>query len=151
MASLRIRVLEVLGPIVQSARLKLLIWKGYKNIASGVTIERNVNLDRVYPEHIYIGESCLIASGATILCHEHVYRQPGNPALPLLKKTYIGHRCFIGVGALILPGVSIGDDCIVGAGTVVTNNLPSGSVAVGVPARVIKSGIKMSERAILLG
>lgn len=147
---LRIRVLEVLGPLVQLLRYQVLQLEGYRNIGRNVTIERNVNFDRVYPQSIYIGEGSLIASGATILCHEHVYRDPDNSDLPLHSPVYIGRRCFIGVGALVLPGVNIGDDCLIGAGTVVTKDLPAGSIAVGVPAKIIKSGIRMSDRAILV-
>jgi acetyltransferase-like isoleucine patch superfamily enzyme len=150
MKSLRIRILEILGPIIQNIRLFLLTLKGYKNISKRVIIERGVNLDRVYPEDIHIGDGCLIASKATILCHEHVYRDEQNPELPLRKKVLIGRRCFIGVGAFILPGVNIGDDCIIGAGTVVTKDIPAGSLAVGVPAKVIKSGLKLNESAILI-
>ena len=50
----------------------------------------------------------------------------------------------------MLLGVNIGDDCLIGAETVVTKDLPAGSIAVGVPARIIKSGIRMSDRAILV-
>lgn len=146
----RIIILETLGPLVQQLRLRLLRLKGYSNIAADVTIERGVNLDRVYPASIHIGAGSLIASSATLLCHEHVYREPGEPHLPLHKPVRIGKRCFIGVSAVILPGVAVGDDCIVGAGSVVTRNVPAGSLVVGVPARVVRSGLKMSDRAILL-
>jgi acetyltransferase-like isoleucine patch superfamily enzyme len=122
--------------------------RGFKNIAPDVVIERGVKLDRVYPEHIYIGSGTLVASDVTILCHEHVYRDPDDPELPLLKKTYIGKRCFIGVSAMILPGVRIGDDCIIGAASVVAHDIPAGSVAVGVPAKVVRSNIRMNQRAI---
>lgn len=147
---LRIIVLETLGPWVQRIRYQLLRLKGYRNISPLATIERNVNLDRVYPASIYIGDGSLVASSATLLCHEHVYREPSNPELPLHKPVRIGARCFIGVSAVVLPGVTIGDDCIVGAGSVVTKDLPPGSLAVGVPARVIRSNLKMSARATLL-
>ena len=124
--------------------------RGFKNISRKVIIERGVRLDRVYPQHIYIGDGTLVASDVTILCHEHVYRDPTNPHMPLMKKTTIGKRCFIGVSAMILPGVTIGDDCIIGAASVVAHDIPSGSVAVGVPARVIRSNIKLNDRAIMI-
>lgn len=148
--SLRILVLEQLGPVVQRWRYRLLQAKGYRNIDCNVIIERNVNLDRVFPESIYIGEGSLIASSTTILCHEHVYRDPADPELPLRSPVYIGKRCFIGVASVILPGVKIGDDCLIGAGTIVSKDIPAGSIAVGVPAKVIRSGIKMSAKAVLL-
>lgn len=147
--SLRIIILETLGPVVQKMRYLGLRLKGYDNISSLATIERNVNLDRVYPSSIFIGAGSLIASSATILCHEHVYRDPSNAALPLRKSVHIGERCFIGVSAVILPGVTVGDDCIIGAGSVVTKSIPAGSMAVGVPARIIRSNLKLSSRATL--
>lgn len=51
----------------------------------------------------------------------------------------IGNNVYIGMGAYIMPNVKIGDNCIIGAGAVVTKNIPSNSVAVGVPARVVKT------------
>lgn len=148
MKSLRIILLEIIGPILQRFRQLSLPLRGFKNISKKAVIERGVKLDRVYPQHIYIGENTLIASEVTILCHEHVYRDPVNPELPLLKKTTIGKRCFIGVSAMVLPGVNIGDDCIIGAASVVAHDIPAGSVAVGVPARVVRSNIRLNDKAI---
>ena len=51
---------------------------------------------------------------------------------------HIGKCCWIGAGAVILPGVTIGDNTVVGAGSVVTHDLPSGVVAFGNPCRVIR-------------
>ena len=148
MKPMRILLLEAIGPILQKSRQLSLPLRGFKNISKTAVIERGVRLDRVYPQHIYIGDRTLVASDVTILCHEHVYRDPINPELPLLKKTTIGKRCFIGVSAMILPGVTIGDDCIIGAASVVAHDIPAGSVAVGVPARVIRSNVKLNDRAI---
>jgi acetyltransferase-like isoleucine patch superfamily enzyme len=146
----RIMALEKISPLVQSLRLGILRLNGYRNISRKAIIEKNVNLDRVYPESIYVGAGSLVASFATLLCHEHVYRDPVNAELPLRKPVKVGKRCFIGVSAVILPGVTIGDDCIVGAGSVVTKSIPPGSIAVGNPARVIRSGVKMSAKAIIV-
>ena len=70
----------------------------------------------------------------------------GHPILPELReKQYqynmpvrIGRNCWIGAGAIILPGVTIGDDTVVGAGSVVPRDLPEGVVAVGNPCRVLR-------------
>ena len=145
--NLRIVLLETLGPVLQKIRYQILRLKGYGNISNRAIIERDVKFDRVYPSSIFIGKGSLIASSVTILTHEHVYRDLSNSQLPLKKEVHIGNRCFVGVSAIILPGVTIGDDCIIGAGTVVTKNVPSGSVVVGNPGRVIRSGLKLSERA----
>ena len=148
--SLRIRVLEILGPLKQGIRLLHLKALGYVNISKGVIIERDVVLDRVYPDGIHIGQGSLIASRATILCHEHVKREENDFDLPLKAQVKIGKRCFIGVSSIILPGVTVGDDCIVGAGAVVTKNIPSGSIAVGNPARVLNRKISMNANAIII-
>lgn len=59
----------------------------------------------------------------------------------LKADVHIGKNCFIGDRTIVLPGVTIGDEVVIGAGSVVTKDIPSNSVAVGNPARVIKSGI----------
>ena len=129
-------------------RLRNLIWrmKGY-DIHSTVILERNVMLDRLYPSGIHIGKKCLIASGCTILSHDHCKRSGNGVLNPLLLDTFIGSRCFIAVNSTILPGVIIGDEVIVGAGAVVTKNVPSNCIVAGNPAVIIRKNIKMNERA----
>jgi acetyltransferase-like isoleucine patch superfamily enzyme len=148
--SIRIKILETLGPKKQYLRQIIYRLQGYINIDKSVILEKNLNLDRVQPSGITIKKNCLIASEVTILCHEHVYRNPDNFELPLILPVEIGERTFVGVGATILPGVKIGSDCIIGAKTVVSKNIPDGSIAVGIPARVIRSGIKMNNKAMLV-
>ena len=148
MKSIRIHILEIVGPLLQRARQVRLSILGHANISKLATIERGVRLDRVYPQHIYIGDYTLVASNVTILCHEHVYRDNCDRRLPLLKEVHIGKRCFIGVSAIILPGVTIGDECIIGAGSIVSKDIPPNSLAVGVPARVIKSNLRLDDKAI---
>lgn len=148
--NVRIFLLERIGPLKQWFRKIMLRLMGYKNIHPSVVLERNLNLDRVDPQGITIKSGCLIASGVTILCHEHVYRNPNNSNLPLLKSVEIGERTFVGVGATILPGVTIGDDCIIGAASLVSKDIPSGSLAVGVPAKVIRSNLELNQKAILV-
>jgi acetyltransferase-like isoleucine patch superfamily enzyme len=126
-------------------RIFLYRLKGY-DIHSSVILERHLHLDRLYPKGVHIQDNCLIASGVTILSHDHCKRINNQP---LLLDTYIGKRCFIAVGATILPGVKIGDEVIVGAGSVVTKNVPSNVIVAGNPARIIRENIKMNERAEL--
>jgi len=135
---------------IQNIRYTKLQIIGYKNISKKSIIESNLNLDRVYPQGIYIGDNTLVASGTTILCHEHVKRDEKDPRNPWVTNTYIGNNCFIGVGVTILPGVRIGNEVIIGASSVVTKDIPSNSVAVGNPARVIKTNIRMNDKAILI-
>ena len=70
----------------------------------------------------------------------------GHPILPELRAhgyqynapIHIGRNCWIGAGAVILPGITIGDNVVVGAGSVVTKDLPDNVVAVGNPCRVLR-------------
>ena len=93
------------------------------DIPYSAIIEGSVVLDKLYPEGIHIGENTLVAGGATILSHDHCKRIGDNE--PFLTDTYIGKNSFIAVGAIILPGIKMGDCVIVGAGSVVTKDVPS--------------------------
>ena len=63
--------------------------------------------------------------------------------------TYIGRDCVIGVNAIVMPGVRIGDEVVIGGGSVVTKDIPSHSIAVGNPAKVIKTGVSVYDGKIL--
>jgi acetyltransferase-like isoleucine patch superfamily enzyme len=117
------------------------------DIHPSVILERNLNIDRLYQKGIHIGENSLIASNVTILSHDHCKRVNNQP---LLLDTYIGKRCFIAVGATILPGVKIGDEVIVGAGAVVTKDVPSNVIVAGNPARIIRENIRINKKAELI-
>lgn len=144
--SLRIKLIVIASTIVRRSRILLLHGGGYKNIDKSVIIERGVILDKINPAGIFIGSNTLVGSGTTILSHEHVYRQKNGSCF--VTDTTIGKKCFIGVKSIICPGVKIGDECIIGAGSVVTKDIPSNSMAAGVPARIIKTGIKMNDKAV---
>jgi acetyltransferase-like isoleucine patch superfamily enzyme len=146
---LRVKVMEILSRIVHFARFYRYRIKGYKNIHRSVVLESNLNLDKVCPHMIHIGRNTLVASRVTILAHEHIKRNPNNSCMPFMANTYIGENCFIGIGAIILPGVKIGDQVIIGAGSVVTKDVPSCVIAAGNPARVIRTGIAMNSHAEL--
>lgn len=145
----RILLMEKLSVIIQAFRFKKYKFQGYVNIHESVVLESKLLLDKVYPQGIYIGANTLIAAGTTILTHEHVKRDMYNPRMPYVTNTYIGERCFIGVKAMILPGVKIGNEVIVGAGTVVTKDVPDNAIIVGNPGRILDRKIKMSNRAVL--
>lgn len=135
--------------IVQKTRMRIKRLKGY-DIHPSTTLERNLNLDRLYPQGIHIGKSCMIASGTTILSHDHCKRTGPNIEDCLLLDTYIGDRCFLAVNCMVLPGVKIGNECIIGAGAIVTKDVPDNCIVAGNPARIVRKNIKMADRAILL-
>lgn len=108
-------------------------------------------------DNTYIGQNCHITSAAGPLIIEknvsimanvcitninHIYDKSQNSVLEqgiFTKKTSIGEGCFIGHGAIILPGAKLGDHVIVGANSVVTSGeIPSYCVVAGIPAKIIK-------------
>ncbi len=83
--------------------------------------------------HITDGVKFLTHDGGTLLFRSRV------PDLEITKPITVGNDVYIGNNVIILPGVNIGNNVIIGAGAVVSRDIPDNSVAVGVPARVIKS------------
>lgn len=99
-------------------------------------------------EKVEIGDGCLIASHVYISDNSHgSYKGTDIDSSPEIEpgcRAYstapviIGKNCWIGESVIVMPGVSIGDGCIIGAHAVVNKNIPSASIAVGSPAKVIK-------------
>ncbi|OYU72524.1 MAG: hypothetical protein CFE32_23505 [Alphaproteobacteria bacterium PA3] len=77
----------------------------------------------------------MIAPGARVRTHDFVGGYH--------RDTRIGARCFIGANAIVLPGVSVGDQCIIAAGAVVTEDVPAHSMAAGNPAKVVRTGLSL--------
>ncbi len=97
---------------------------------------------------IVIGDDVLMGSKIYITDHNHgVYRgedadspaiPPGDRRLTEGESVEIGARCWIGEFVTILPGVTIGEGCIIGSHSTVTHDIPANSIVVGSPARVVK-------------
>lgn len=104
------------------------------NIHPTARISFRTKLDKTNPKGIYIGEESYLASGAIIFSHDF--------SRSMHKETYIGKQCFIGVNAIIMCGIHIGDSVIVGSGAVVTKDVPSNCIVAGNPARIIKENIQ---------
>jgi maltose O-acetyltransferase len=95
------------------------------------------NLDGIVPQLISIGRDCIIAPTAMILTHDaSFFIHTGRYKVAPVK---IADRVFVGYGAIIMPGVSIGENAIIGAGAVVTHDVPGNTIVVGVPARALCS------------
>ena len=102
----------------------------------------NTNIDIQRPEMLHIGNFCRITRGVTILCHDYsmsVARRKFHSFVGTAAETYIGDNVFIGMNATILMGTRIGNNCIVGAGAVVSGDFKDDSVIAGNPAKVICS------------
>lgn len=108
-------------------------------IGSRTYINRFTMLDA--SESIVIGERCMIGPSCYITDHDHGTRAGDAVASQPLKsvRTSIGNDVWIGAGAIVLKGVTIGDGAVIGAGAVVTADAPAGAILVGVPARVVGS------------
>lgn len=109
------------------------------NLAENVRISFKARLDKTNPRCIEIGPKTYVAFDSIILSHDYATRRHGGI---FEQKTRIGANCFIGCGAIILPGITIGDQVIVGAGSVVTKDIPSNSIVGGNPAVILRSGIQ---------
>jgi acetyltransferase-like isoleucine patch superfamily enzyme len=105
------------------------------DLAPSVRMSLSAKLDLTFPKGIHIGDHSYVAFGARVLSHDM--------ARGLYLHTRIGRNCFIGGHALILPGVVIGDGCVIGAGSVVTKDVPARSVAAGNPARILRSDVRV--------
>ncbi|MBO5555774.1 MAG: sugar O-acetyltransferase [Oscillospiraceae bacterium] len=113
-------------------------WGG-RHVHFGNHIYANFGLTLVDDTHIYVGDDTMFGPHVTVAT-------AGHPILPELRQqglqynapVRIGKNCWIGAGALLMPGVTIGDNVVVGAGSVVTRDIPSGVVAVGNPCRVLR-------------
>lgn len=109
------------------------------NIGKNTVISYKAKLDKnINPKGIYIGDDTWILYNAIVLSHDH------SRGLKLDTKT--GNNCVIGINTIILPGVTIGNHVVIGAGSVVTKSIENNSIAVGNPAKVIKNWIKVNKR-----
>ncbi|WFE84721.1 sugar O-acetyltransferase [Parabacteroides chongii] len=111
---------------------------GY-NIEVGENFYANVNLVILDGAKVSIGDNAFIAPNVGIYTAGHPLDvEQRNRGLEYALPVTIGHNVWIGAGVSILPGVMIGDNTVVGAGSVVTKDIPSNVLAVGNPCRVIK-------------
>lgn len=112
-----------------------------ESIKRGLVVGRNfgmlggVIIDPSHTWHIEIGDDVTLAPRVHILAHDASTKKHLN--YTRLGKVKIGNRVFVGASAIILPGVTIGDDVVIGAGSVVSRDIPAGHVAAGNPARII--------------
>ena len=113
-------------------------WGGH-HVHLGKHVYANFNLTLVDDTHITIGDYTMIGPNVVIATG-------GHPVLPSLRQegyqynapVHIGKNCWLGAGVIVVPGVTIGDNTVIGAGSVVTKDLPSNVVAVGNPCRVLR-------------
>lgn len=113
-------------------------WGG-KHVHFGKFVYANFNLTLVDDTHIYVGDYTMLGPNVTVAT-------AGHPILPELREqvyqynspVHIGRNCWIGAGVIIVPGITIGDNTVIGAGSVVTKNIPKNVVAVGNPCKILR-------------
>ncbi len=113
-------------------------WGG-RHVHLGKNVYCNFNVTFVDDTHIYVGDNTMIAPSVIIATAAH-------PILPELREQFyqynmpvhIGKNCWLGAGVIVLPGVTIGDNTVIGAGSVVTKDIPANVVAVGNPCKVLR-------------
>ena len=118
-------------------------WGG-KHCHFGKNVYANFNLTMVDDTDIYVGDYTMFGPNCVIAT-------AGHPILPALRErayqynmpVHIGKNCWLGAGVLVMPGITIGDNSVIGAGSVVTKDIPANVVAVGNPCKVLR---EISER-----
>ena len=113
-------------------------WGG-KHVHFGKCVYANFNFTAVDDTHIYVGDYTMFGPNV-------ILATAGHPILPKLRTqayqynmpVHIGKNCWLGAGVIVLPGVTIGDNTVIGAGSVVTKDIPSNVVAIGNPCRILR-------------
>lgn len=121
--------------------IKLVIGS-HSGIGMGATI--------VAAQRVVLGENVLLARNVYIADHGHGFSDPDRPIMDQgidnIKPVAIGRNSWLGQNAVVLPGVTIGEHCVIGANSVVNRSIPDFSIAVGTPARVVKTFNRQTKR-----
>lgn len=112
---------------------------GGHHVHLGNNVYTNFNLTLVDDTHIYIGDCTMIGPNVTIATAGHPI-EPGlrSRGLQYNMPVRVGKNCWLGAGVIVMPGVTIGDNTVIGAGSIVTRDIPANVVAVGNPCRVMR-------------
>lgn len=112
---------------------------GGRHVHFGRNIYANFNLTLVDDTHIYVGDNTMIGPNVTIATAGHpIDLELRRRGLQYNMPVRIGKNCWLCAGVIVLPGVTVGDNTVIGAGSVVTRDIPANVVAVGNPCRVLR-------------
>ena len=131
---------EMLGSVGENVWIgKTFSCDNGKNIFIGDNFTGNFNLTILDIKEVYIGDNVMIGPNTLITTVGHPLTPKGRREhLAQASEIHIGDDVWIGGNVTILPGITIGNNVVIGAGAVVTKDIPDNSLAVGVPARVIR-------------
>lgn len=134
----------IFEPIAPRMLRPFLLRRMGAKVGKGVFIGDRVVFDLNHADLITLDDNAHITGGCRLLCHQRnlsKYRKGDNAAMLgyNLAPIHVGKGCMIGMETLIMPGATIGDGAIVGAYSLVTKDIPAWSLALGRPAKVIKT------------
>ena len=133
-------LVELMGEVGDQVEVRPPVYVDYgSNVRLGTGVFVNYGCQLADVATITIGDSCQIGPNAQFLTPIHpLEAQRRKDLWETAAPITIGRNVWIGGGVIVCPGVTVGDDTVVGAGAVVTKDLPGGVLAVGNPARVIR-------------
>mgnify|MGYP004466128805 FL=1 len=132
---------EIFASVGENARIEPPIYFSYgSNIHIGKNFYANFNFTIVDDYTVTIGDNVLIAPNVTITVTGHpVHHELRKSGEMFSFPVTIGNNVWIGSNVVINPGITIGDNSVIGAGSIVTKDIPADVVAVGVPCRVLRT------------
>ena len=119
-----------------SFRIKCHKWRGV-NIGDNVYIGTQCSIENAYPEYVYIEDNVSIAAECLIIAHSNPYSHFQHVTPARVEPVIIKHGAWICVRAVILPGITIGENSIVSAGSVINSDVPPRSIVAGNPAKIL--------------
>lgn len=133
----------LLSPILPRRVRPWIMKKCGAHVGKGCFIGDNVHFDSGHADLITLEDSVSIAGGSRLLCHQRDFRDycVGDDYMKLgytLKPIVLKKGCLIGMESFVMPGVTVGEGAIVGAGSMVTKDVPAWTVVIGRPAKVVK-------------
>lgn len=157
--NIRLKFLEgmldwsVLEPIEPRKLRPFILRRMGCKVGKGCFMGDYVRIDTSHPDMITIEDNVSIASGSRLLCHQRDFSDfcVGDDYMKLgyvVKPIVLKKGCLVGMESFVMPGVTIGEGAIVGAGSLVTKDIPAWTIAAGRPAKVLKQIPKREETQI---
>jgi acetyltransferase-like isoleucine patch superfamily enzyme len=134
------RIRERVRDAVIELRRQYFVRVWHMDIGEGSSISMSAKLDKTNPRGVHIGKYTTVTFGAAILTHDYVNN--------VNRDVFIGDDCFIGAHSIVLPGVTIGNNCIVAAASVVAREVPAGSLVAGNPARILERNVQTTHYGV---
>lgn len=133
---------EMFGDIGEDCYIETPFYSNFggRHCHFGKNVYANFGLTCVDDTHIYVGDYTMFGPNV-------ILATAGHPILPELRiqsyqynmPIHVGENCWIGAGVIVLPGITIGNNVVVGAGSIVTKDLPDNVIAVGNPCKVLRT------------